>query len=179
MKWLFSTIIVVALLCTSAQAAGFTVWGLTEQLTTVEADNSIAVRVGYDLSVGNRGGLEPFIGTVLYPRLEAPSVIVIGAIQHLPDLIDPNFPIPYLPDILLNVINEEVEIRPFIGIQATANILDHDSGFIGGLAGISIKLTPEAKSALIFEMSYDNTFNQLTEIDDNEFRGKVGFKIPF
>jgi hypothetical protein len=173
------TIITVLLLCGSVQAAGLTFWGLTEQVSSVEDDNSITARVGYDLSVGDRGGLEPFIGTVLYPRLEAPSVMVIGAIQHLPDLIDPNNPIPFLPEIFLTVINEEVQIRPYIGVQCTVNLVDHDSGFIGGLAGVAIKLTPDARSELIGEVSYNNTFNDLSGIDDNELRAYLGFRIAF
>ena len=89
-------ILIVLMFGSLVQAAGLTIWGLTEQMTSVNSDNAIVGRVGYDLSVGNGGGLEPFIGSVWRPRDEAPQVITLGAIQHMPDLIDPNNPIPYL-----------------------------------------------------------------------------------
>jgi len=167
------------LLCGSVQAAGLTVWGLTEQVSSVESDNAISARVGYDLSIGDNGGLEPFIGSVWRPQDDAPQVIVLGAIQHMPDLLDPNSPIPYLPGLFLTVINEDVTVRPYIGAQCTVNLIDKDSGFVGAIAGVTLKLTPEANSELVFEVSYDDTFSQLNDVPDNRFKGYMGFRIPF
>jgi len=180
MKRVLLTIIMVLCLCASVQAAGITVWGLTEQLTAVESDNSITARVGYFMGIGDTGGLEPFIGSVWRPRSEdAPQVITLGAVQHLPDLIDPNGPIPYISGIFTAVIAEEVVIRPYIGFQTTINLIDKDSGFIGIISGVTCKLTPDAQSEIVFEISYDDTFQGLAGVPDNELKGYVGFRIPF
>ena len=178
MKWLISTIIVVALLCTSVQGAGITIWGLTEQLTTVEDDNSLSARVGYMLGI-EESGLEPFIGSVWRPRDDYPQVITVGAVQHLPDLVDPNNPIPYIPAIFLKILNEDTTIRPYIGAQCSINLIDKDAGFIGVIAGVSVKLEEKATSELVFELGYDDTFNDLAGIVDNELKGYMGFRIPF
>jgi len=180
MRSVLMTIMVVLCLCVSVQAAGWTVWGLTEQLTGVEADNSITARVGYFMGIGDTGGLEPFIGSVWRPRSEdAPQVITIGAVQHLPDLIDPNGPIPYISGLFTAVIAEEVVIRPYIGFQTTINLIDKDSGFIGIISGVTCKLTPDANSEIVFEIAYNDTFNELAEVPDNEISGYMGFRIPF
>lgn len=179
MKRVILTLIITMLLCTSVQATGLTLWGLTEQLSSVNEDNAIMARIGYDLTIGDSGGLEPFIGSVWRPREGTPQVIVIGAVQHLPDLIDPNSNIPYLPDIFLMVISEDVAIRPYFGGQFTVNLIDKDAGFYGMIAGTTIQLTPKANSQLVFEVSYDKTFGDLEGVPDNEIKGYVGFRIPF
>jgi len=180
MRSVLMTIMVVLCLCASVQAAGWTVWGLTEQLTAVESDNSITARVGYFMGLGDTGGLEPFIGSVWRPRSEdTPQVITLGAVQHLPDLIDPNGPIPYISGIFTAVIAEEVVIRPYIGFQTTINLIDKDSGFIGIISGVTCKLTPDAQSEVVFEVSYDDTFQELAGVPDNELKGYIGFRIPF
>ena len=179
MKKLAITIIALLCLCSSVQAAGLTVWGLTEQMTTVEDDNSLQGRVGYFLGT-DAGGLEPFIGSVWRPRLEdTPQVIILGAVQHMADVIDPNSPIPYIPELFLQVLSEDISARPYIGGQFSINFIDRDSGFYGALAGVALKLDPAAKSELIFELSYDNTFGDLAGVSDSEFKGYMGFRIPF
>jgi len=144
-------------------------------------DDALSFRVGYMLGIDSKGsGLEPFIGSVWRPKTDdIPQVLVLGAVQHLPDLVDPNGPIPYIPDVLTKLLNEDVVIRPYIGAQCTVNFIDRDTGFIGGIFGFAIMLEPEAKSQLIFEMSYDNAFNELNQIYDNELKGYIGCRIPF
>ena len=178
MKRLMAILLAVLFIASAAQAAGLTVWGLTEQLSSVEADNSLTARVGYFLGT-DRGGLEPFIGSIWRPRDDSPQVVVFGAVQHMPDLIDPNNPIPFIPEMLLKVITEDVSIRPYIGGQFSVNLADRDAGFYGMIAGITLKLEPKAKSELVFEASYDNTFGDLAGVEDNELKGYMGFRIPF
>jgi len=180
LKRLLIGIVLSLCLVMTVQAAGLTVWGLTEQISSVNEDNGITARVGYDFSIGNSGGLEPFIGSVFRPRdEEIPAVVIFGAVQHMPDLIDPNSGIPYIPQLFLSVMNEDVSIRPYIGGQFTVNLIDKDAGFYGMIAGVTVKLTPEASSELVFEASYDKTFGDLEGVADNEFKGYMGFRIPF
>ncbi|KKK71058.1 hypothetical protein LCGC14_2917740, partial [marine sediment metagenome] len=96
MKRLILTLILALCLTGAVQAAGLTIWGLTEQVSSVNDDNALAVRIGYYLGNEN-GGLEPFIGSVWRPRDSAPQVIIVGAVQHLSDIIDSDSELPYLP----------------------------------------------------------------------------------
>ena len=179
MKRTLLTIILALCLCASVQAAGLTIWGITEQMTSVNEDNSLTARVGYDLSLTDKGGLELFAGSIWRPREGEPQVVVFGAIQHMPDLIDPNSSIPYLPELFLTVISEKVQIRPYIGGQFSVNLIDEDAGTYGAIAGIIIQLTPEANSQLVFEASYDKNFGDLAGVPDNQLKGYMGFRIPF
>ena len=181
MKRVILSIILALCLCSAVQAAGLTIWGLTEQISSVDGDNSLSARIGYDLSLTDKGGLELFAGSIWRPRetQDFPQVVVLGAIQHLPDLIDPNSSIPWLPELFLTVISEDVQIRPYIGGQFSVNLVDEDSGTYGAIAGITLKLTPEDKSELVFEASYDNNFGDLAGVPDNELKGYMGFRIPF
>lgn len=177
-------LILIALIClmaTSVQAKGLTVWGLTEQVTSVNSDNAITGRAGWMFGEGDNGGLELFVGSIWRVRDSEPQVIVVGAIQHLPDLIDPNsvLSIPYISDFMLSIMNEDVTIRPYIGAQCTINLMDQDAGFVGAITGVAVKLTAMANSELVFEMSYDNTFGDLDTVPDNELKGYMGFRIPF
>lgn len=179
MKKLILSIILTMCLCSSVQATGLTIWGITEQVSSVNSDNAITGRIGYMLGVGDAGGLEPFVGSVWRPKESTPQVIVVGAVQHLADLVDPNSSIPYIPALFASILNEDVEIRPYIGAQCTINLIDKDSGFIGLITGITVKLEPDAKSELVFELSYDKMFNDLEAVPDNEFKGYAGVRIPF
>ena len=179
MKRTILSIIAVMLICGSVQAGGLTVWGLTEQLASVNGDNSINGRIGYDLSLSDKGGLEVFAGSIWRPKEGTPQVVVIGAVQHMPDLIDPNSSVPYLPELFLTVISESVQIRPYIGGQFSINLIDEDAGTYGAIAGITLQLTPEANSQLVFEASYDRNFGDLAGVPDNELKGYLGFRIPF
>jgi len=179
MKRAILTIILALCLTVSAQAAGLTIWGLTEQVSSVNGDNSLTARVGYDLSLTDKGGLELFAGSIWRPREGEPQVLVFGAIQHMPDLIDPNSPIPYLPELFLTVISETVQIRPYIGGQFSINLIDEDAGTYGAIAGVTLKLSPDDKSELVFEASYDKNFGDLGGVPDNQLKGYMGFRIPF
>jgi len=181
MKRAILTIIAVLALCASVQAAGLTVWGITEQVSSVNGDNSLTGRIGYDMSLTDNGGLELFAGSIWRPRetQDFPQVVVLGAIQHMPDLIDPNSSIPYLPELFLTVISETVQIRPYIGGQFSINLIDEDAGTYGAIAGVTLKLTPEDKSELVFEASYDKNFGDLAGVPDNQLKGYMGFRIPF
>jgi hypothetical protein len=179
MKRFLTTLLVSLLLCSAVQAAGLTVWGITEQMASVNEDNSLTARVGYDMSLTDKGGLEVFAGSIWRPRDGEPQVIVFGAIQHLPDLIDPNSSIPYLPELFLTVISEKVQIRPYIGGQFSVNLIDEDAGTYGAIAGITLQLSPEANSQLVFEASYDKNFGDLAGVPDNQLKGYMGFRIPF
>jgi len=163
----------------TVQAAGLTLWGITEQLSSVDQDNAITGRIGYDLSVTDKGGLEPFIGSIWRPRDGTPQVVVLGAVQHLPDLIDPNSSVPFLPELFLMVISEDVQIRPYIGGQFSINCIDEDAGTYGMIAGVTLQISPEANSQLVFEASYDKNFGDLADVSDNRFKGYMGFRIPF
>ena len=179
MKRFLTVLLVSLLLCSTVQAAGLTVWGITEQMTSVNEDNSLTARIGYDMSLTDQGGLEIFAGSIWRPRDGEPQVVVFGAIQHMPDLIDPNSSIPYLPELFLTVISEKVQIRPYIGGQFSVNLIDEDAGTYGALAGITLQLSPEANSQLVFEVSYDKNFGELEGIPDNQLKGYMGFRIPF
>jgi len=179
MKRAILTIILALCLTGSVQAAGLTIWGLTEQVSSVNGDNSLTARIGYDLSLTDKGGLELFAGSIWRPKDSEPQVLVFGAIQHMPDLIDPNSSIPYLPELFLTVISETVQIRPYIGGQFSINLIDEDAGTYGAIAGITLKLTPEANSELVFEVSYDKNFGDLGGVPDNQLKGYMGFRIPF
>ena len=180
------TLIAIALCClivmpTVTQAAGLTIWGLTEQISSVNGDNSLTGRIGYDMSLSDNGGLELFAGSIWRPRetQDFPQVVVLGAVQHMPDLIDPNSSVPFLPELFLNVISEDVQIRPYIGGQFSINLIDEDAGTYGAIAGVTLKLTPEDKSELVFEASYDKNFGDLAGVPDNQLKGYMGFRIPF
>ena len=178
-KRVILSIILALCLCSSVQAAGLTFWGITEQMTSVNEDNSITARIGYDLSLTDKGGLEVFAGSIWRPRDSEPQVIVFGAVQHMPDLIDPNSSIPWLPELFLTVISEKVQIRPYIGGQFSVNLIDEDAGTYGAIAGITLQLSPEANSQLVFEASYDKNFGDLVGVPDQQLKGYIGFRIPF
>ena len=178
-KRLLIGMVLALYMCITVQGAGLTVWGITEQVSSVDEDNAITGRIGYDLSVGENGGLEPFIGSIWRPRDGTPQVVVLGAVQHLPDLIDPNSSVPFIPDLFLAVISEDVQIRPYIGGQFSINCIDEDAGTYGMIAGITLQVDPNANSQLVFEISYDKNFGDLAGVPDERLKGYMGFRIPF
>ncbi|MCG7853888.1 MAG: hypothetical protein MIO92_15310 [Methanosarcinaceae archaeon] len=179
MKKLLTILLMALLMGSAVQAAGLTFWGITEQISSVNEDNSLTARIGYDMSLTDKGGLEIFTGSIWRPREGEPQVLVFGAVQHMPDLIDPNSSIPYLPELFLTVISEKVQIRPYIGGQFSINLIDENAGTYGVIAGITLQLTPEANSQLVFEASYDKNFGDLAGVPDNQLKGYMGFRIPF
>ena len=132
-KRILLTIALVCLLMTvQVQAAGITLWGVTDQVIDADESASTAGRLGYYFG-DDKGGLEIFGGATWHPESKGPQVLSIGVIEHLPDLIDPNNPLPLIPNILLAFINEDVEARPYVGLEGTFNFVEEDVGYYGGI----------------------------------------------
>lgn len=180
MRTILITIITLLLICSTVQAAGWTVWGLTEQLTTVENDNTLTGRVGYMLGQEDTGGLELFTGSIWRPRLDdAPQVITFGAVQHMPDLLDPNESIiPYIPQIMKTIISDDISARSYFGGEFSANVVDKDAGQYALIAGVNVKLREDDISSLVFELQQVDTFGDLGGVDDG-LKAYMGFRIPF
>ena len=86
---------------------------------------------------------------------------------------------PFIPDLFLAVISEDVQIRPYIGGQFSINCIDEDAGTYGMIAGITLQVDPNANSQLVFEISYDKNFGDLAGVPDERLKGYMGFRIPF
>jgi len=155
---------------------GLTVWTLTDQVADVDSRNVVTGRIGYMLDDSH---LEPFIGSTWNPGGHAPQVMSIGLIRHASDLIDPDNPLPWIPEIALVLITEDVVATPYIAAQATFNFIDEDSGFYGGFAGVLIKTSPEAKSEVAIEARYAKAFGDLESIPDEELLLSLGLRIRF
>jgi len=183
-KKLLLTITLICIMALPIFAVGPTVTLLTEQVARVDSSNEVTLRVGYNFA-SEDGGIEPFIGTQWRPRwdeegdMEPPGVVALGALYHFPDLIDPNSAIPLIPAWLSTIINPDVEVRPYLGYQMTVNFIDKDSGFMGALGGIRIKVTPESNTSFDFEIRYDDTFGGLAIVPDNRLNYYMGLTIPF
>lgn len=179
-KLIFITIL---LLCGTVQAMGPTVSFMTEQIANVDKGNSLGIELGYMLGID--AGLEPYIGTEWWPRwddegdMNPPSVIVLGVRNHFTDILDPNSALPFVPGLLLTVLNEDIEVKPFIGFRFSANVVDKDAGVMSIPAGILVKTTPNSNSALRFEVRYSDTFGGLSTVPDNRLDYYMGLYIPF
>jgi len=181
------TLIAIAIICMmivpAVKATGLTVSFMTEQVTSVNEGNSLGVEIGYFFGVDS--GLEPYIGMDWWPRwdedgdMKPPSVVVLGVRNHFKDILDPNSAIPYLPDMFLTVINEDVEIKPYVGIRFSANIIDKNAGLMGIPVGLLVKTSPESNAALRFEVRYSDTFGDLSNVPDNQIDFYMGIWIPF
>lgn len=184
MKRLIFTIIILCL-CGHVQAAGPTVSFMTEQIASVDKGNSLSIELGYFLGIDGGPGLEPFIGTDWWPRwdddgdMKPPSVVVLGVRNHFSDLVDPNSAIPLIPDLFLTVLNEDVEIKPYIAFRFSANVIDKDGGVMSIPAGIFVKTSPESNSALRFEVRWNDTFGALSNVPDNRLDAYMGIYLPF
>jgi hypothetical protein len=181
MKKLLVALLILCV-CSIAGAKGLTAAFLTEQVVHVDSGNSLTVEVGYMLD----GGLEPYLGTQWWPRwdeesgdLEPPGVLILGCRQHFGDILDPNSAIPFLPELLLPVINESVSLTPFVDMNFTANFLDKDNGQMGVGTGVLLKTSPDATAALMFEARYNDTFGELAGVPDNRIDFYMGCFIPF
>jgi len=180
-------LITIAIICMmivpAVKAIGPTVSFMTEQVTSVNKDNSLGVEVGYFFGVDS--GLEPYIGMDWWPRwdkdgdMAPPSVIVLGVRNHFKDILDPNSAIPFLPDLFLTVINEDVEIKPFVGVRFSANIIDKNAGLMSIPVGLLVKTSPESNAALRFEIRYSDTFGDLNSVPDNKLDFYMGIWVPF
>jgi len=182
------TLIAIALVCLMTirvHAAGPTVSFVTEQLTSVDKGNSLGVEVGYFLGIDDGAGLEPYIGTDWWPRwdeegdMNPPSVIVLGVRNHFQDIIDSNSAVPFLPSALLMILNEDIEIKPYVGFRFSANLIDKDAGLMSIPAGVLIKTSPDSNAALRFEARWNDTFGELSGVPDNRVDFYMGIWIPF
>jgi len=182
-KRLLLSIMLVVIMTLSAQAIGPTVSFMTEQLVSVDEGNSLSVELGYFLGVDS--GLEPYIGTVWWPRwdednnIEPPSVVIVGVRNHFKDIVDPNSAIPFIPPMLLTLLNEDVEIKPYLMASTTINFIDKDDGVMALGTGILVRTSPDSNSALRFELRWNDTFGQLSTVPDNRFDAYMGIYIPF
>ena len=180
MKRAILTIIAVLCLTASVQAEiGVTLWGLTEQ--DFGGANAITGRIGYQL-----GNIEAFVGSTWAPKykegtreMEPPQVFSVGALYHYVDLLDVNSPMPWIPDVLLMVIPEDVVIQPYFGVQGTYNIVDTDAGFFGEIVGLQLKAKAEDKSSFIIEAQYNNAFNDLAGRNENQLVMYAGARFLF
>jgi len=173
------TLLLIALVClmtASVQAAGLTLWSVADQIVDVDESASISGRLGYYFG-SSEGGLEIFTGSTWHPESKAPQVLSIGIIEHLPDLIDPNNPLPWLPDLLLAFINEDVEARPYAGLEGTFNFIEEDVGYYGGVVGVLAKLTPKSQIEYGLEGSYKEGFGELEGLNKTQLN--LVIRIPF
>jgi len=172
-------LIVIALIClmtVQVQAAGLTLWSVAEKIVEVDESASIAGRLGYYFGSDN-GGLEIFAGSTWHPESKSPQVLSIGVIEHLPDLIDPNNPLPWIPNILLTFINEDVEVRPYAGLEGTFNFIEENVGYYGGVVGVLAKLTPNSRIQYGLEGSYKEGFGELEGLNKTQLSFVI--RIPF
>ena len=110
------TLIMIALICMlvvpTIKAAGPTVSFMTEQITNVDKGNSLLFEVGYFLGAKNGPGLEPYAGTIWWPRwdeegeMTPPSIIVLGVRNWFDDLVDSNSAVPFIPKAFLTILND-------------------------------------------------------------------------
>ena len=170
--------IVLVFLLSSAAFGQWTLWGLTEQNYGLD-DYSITGRAGKQFEQ-----VEVFIGSSWWPsydgdemELKPPQVFSVGGLYHYDDLIDPNNPLPIIPDFLLTFLRPEFVATPYFGMDATFNI-DKDAGYISSIAGLQLKSNAESKVALITEVGYKDTFAQLSALPE-KFRFNVGLRYEF
>ena len=173
--------LILAMLCCLiltpfVSGAGITFWSVTDQLIDIDESASVAGRIGY-YTGGAEGGVEFFVGSTWHPDTRSPQVMSFGILEHLPDLIDPQNPLPFIPKVLLTLINEEVELRPYAGLEATFNFIDEDAGFYGPMVGLLGKLTPKSKIETGAEACYFKGFGDLEDVD--EFQLRIVMRILF
>jgi len=184
-KTILTMVAVMLMLCSSAHAAGLTVSVVTEQVTEVDKGNSIGVDLGYFFGLEGGPGIEPFVGLQWWPRwddngdMEPPGVVCLGGRYHFGDIIDSDSAIPFIPDLLLGVLNEEVEAKLYLSGRFTMNFIDKDVGYMGLGTGILLKTTPISPAALRFEIRYGDTFSQLNEVPDNRLNYYFGVHYQF
>ena len=172
-------LLMVALIClmtVQVQAAGLTLWSVADKIVDVDESASISGRLGYYFGSDN-GGLEIFGGSTWHPESKAPQVLSIGVIEHLPDLIDSSNPLPWIPDILLAFVNEDVVARPYAGIEGTFNFIEENVGYYGGVVGVLAKLTPKSQIEYGLEGSYKEGFGELEGLNKTQL--SLVIRIPF
>lgn len=179
MKTLMTMLAVMLVFAASASADGVTFWALTEK-DVDSTQNAIIGRLGYQ-----KDFLEGFIGSTWRPHYKVeegeiapPQVFSLGGIVHLRDLLDPNNPLPWIPDLLLTLIPEKMVAQPYFGLEASFNFFESDAGFYGGIVGLLCKADPNSKSTLVIEAGYADYFKDLAAVDD-EFQLRLGLRFYF
>lgn len=174
MKKLVMLIVLLVAVGTMASDNGITIWGLTNQ----DAD-SVIVRIGYE-----QDNIEGFIGSSWWPNydvetgdIQPPQVLILGALYHFQDLLDPNNPLPIIPDILIAFVPKGTLAQPYIGGQGTFNFIDKDAGFYGGLVGLLVKANKDSKVAIVVEAAYQDNFIELSAVDN--FKINLGLRFKF
>jgi len=167
-------LLVIAMCCiivmpSVTRAAGFTLWSVTDQIVEVDNSKLVAGRIGYDFSIENEG-LEIFVGSSWNLRYDKPQTMSLGIINHLPDLIDPNNPLPFIPGFLLTFVNQDIEVCPYLGLEGSFNFIDRDSGFYALLIGALAKVTPKSQIEYGLEGAYTQGFNELEGTDEYQLR---------
>jgi len=178
-KVLLIAALLISLMSGTVRADGITIWGLTEQ--DFNSQNAITGRAGYQYDF-----IEGFVGSTWRPRYEVdtgemkpPQVISLGTIVHMRDLIDPNNPLPWVPEILLGILPEKMVMQPYFGGQDTWNFGDEDAGFYGAIIGIQSKTEPVSKSSFIAEFDYNEFFKDLSAVPSDKFKLNLGFRFMF
>lgn len=179
MKTALTTVALVLLCGGIVQANGLTLWGLTEQ-DLDSTQNALIGRIGYQVDF-----IEGFIGSTWRPHykvepgeLAPPQVFSLGGIVHARDLLDPNNPLPWVPELLLSLIPEDMVAQPYFGIEAGWNLFETDAGFYGGMVGLLCKSSQESKAAVVIEGGYAKTFKDLAAVPE-EWRLKLGLRFYF
>jgi hypothetical protein len=170
-------ILTMILLCSSiAQAGEVTVTVLgNESIDWTQA--SILGRVGYL----HQDTLEVYGGAVWWPNFkvdedeeEPDYAFCTGVLYHWMDVLDPNNPIPFIPETLLKIIPEQMVARPYIGGQ----VLFKNDGAIGGVVGLTCKAKPGDNVSLKIEGQGHNTFRDLAAIPE-DLKLYIGFEVRY
>lgn len=182
-KQILLTLIVVAVLLIVPNVAksddGFAVWGLLES-NVKDTQTAATGRVSYRIE-----DIEPFVGYTAWPDYEVdglevnpPDVLSLGSIVNFPDLLDPENPLPIIPNVLLTFLPENWVAFPYIGGQATWHMGRADGGFYGGIVGLKTMRRPEDQSALIIETAVNHGFEDLGPVV-NDWEISAGVYIRF
>src|SRR4030042_1923039 len=186
-----ATILIVLCLVGFAQAADVTFWGLAQQ-DLDSRNNAVTARIGFQVE-----DIEPFIGSTWWPNydqkieqipttnghlewgeiISPPQVFSVGCIYPWMNLIAPNNPIPWIPDILIELVPEGMIANPYFGGQATVNI-DKDGIFADGIVGLLIQTEEKSKTSLVTELNYPDFGGQLSVLPDKWYLN-LGFRIRF
>ena len=165
------TILIVLLLTSVSFADGITVWGLSE--VSAGDERALVARVGYET-----GLVEAFAGTTWRPDADAPQVVSLGAVHYFADIVEPNSVVPFIPDVLMTFLHPGTVAQPYIGGQATFNLLDKDAGFMGIITGLQIKAEESSKAAVVAEIMVNDYFGDLGGVSD-QWRLSLGVRYAF
>ena len=168
---IFLAILITLVALSPCWADGVSIWALSEDGS--QKDASVTGRIGYEVD-----SIEPFIGFTARPETDFPQLWSLGVIYHLPDLVEEDSPIPWLPEILLTFVNGDVIARPYIGGQASWNVMEEDAGFSGALMGLTIKTTDASPMSFVAEVQKNSTFGDLGNVS-GDYRLSLGVRYLF